>query len=430
MLFPGLAVVRAPWAFVPFLSLSFWLLSAWWLPGGAPRSSFLGAALSFFVVLSSLRLLKPLSVQLPSGRTLGVLGLALACLAPLALLPVAPGLGVASTEATLLHWRDGFPSTYEPLAPIAAFGAHAPGLPLLAADVSRLSGLAAYRTVLLVSLAGAGLLVVAAYGLFARRERPRPGLYAAGFVAGASVFVPAAVPRGDVLLACAFGLSATAVLVRGSGRAPAVASAFFLAGALTVDAVAGLASLASVALFADPSRRRLALLLGLGLALPRLAELRAFSRAELQVAAEEEVLALVPGGPRGPRSPDVPDPAALRAMAWLGAHTGPLDPICVSPEGPSAFVPAVAARAAVPSQAPAVYRDEAAAGSRRECRYLLSLGRFRPAETLTVPPRTPLVPRGRRVFAEAGVEVFELASPAPAVTSFDKLPGNRASPPP
>ena len=110
----------------------------------------MGAALLFFVLL-----LVPAPAQAasdrasPARRSLVLLALALACLLPILALPVAPGLSLASTEATLLYWRDGFPATYEPLAPIPAFGAHAPGLPWLAADVSRLSGLAPHRAVLL-----------------------------------------------------------------------------------------------------------------------------------------------------------------------------------------------------------------------------------------------------------------------------------------
>jgi hypothetical protein len=34
-----------------------------------------------------------------------------------------------SLGARLLVWRDGLPSTYEPLAPGLPFGAHAPALP-------------------------------------------------------------------------------------------------------------------------------------------------------------------------------------------------------------------------------------------------------------------------------------------------------------
>jgi hypothetical protein len=382
------------------------------------------------MVLSALRLLKPLPALRPSARTLGVLGLAISCLVPLALLAVAPGLGLASTEATLLYWRDGLPSTYEPLAPIAAFGAHAPGLPLLAADVSRLCGLAPYRTVLLVALAGAGLVVVAVFTLFDRWGRARAGFLAAAFLAAAWVLVPALLALGPLLLASAFGLAALGVLVKGSGRAPAVASAFFLASALTVDALAGVAGLAAVAALADPSRRRLALLLGISLALPRLVELRAFSRAEFRAAVEEAFVALDPRADRAPEPREAPDAATLRAMAWLRSQTGPLDAVCVSPLGHGAFVPAVAGRAVVPTQAPAVYREEEAAGARRGCRFFLTIGSSDPAGPPPVPAGVPPVPSWSLVFTEGRARVFEAASIDPAVTSFDKVPGNRAPLPP
>ena len=99
LLWPGLVVVRSPGPVVPFLSLSFWLLSWWWVPSGRERSSFLGAALLFFLLISLLRLLKPLPVSRPEARTLGVFVLGLSCLLPLLWLPVAPGLSLASAEA-------------------------------------------------------------------------------------------------------------------------------------------------------------------------------------------------------------------------------------------------------------------------------------------------------------------------------------------
>lgn len=440
-LFPGLAVVRAPWAAVPFLSLSFWLLCAWWVP--VARSAFVGAALLVFVVLTALRVLKPLPPLRPSWNSLGVLGLALACLLPVLVLPVAPGLSLASTEATLLVWRDGFPATYEPLAPIPAFGAHAPGLPSLAADVARLSGLAAWRAVLLVAFAGAGLLAIAVGSLFARSGRATYGLGAALLVAAAALLPVASwaltagpAPTGvlgffmpgPAVLAGALGLAALALLVRGSGRAPAVAAGFFLGAAFTVEAATAAACLLLVALRGDPARRRWTMVLALVFALPRLAGLRAYSVAEARSTGWE---ALGWAGARPAYSgPTVPDASTLRAMAWLRTHVEPLARVCAAPSGATAFLPAVAQRAAAPPEVPPVYREEVSRSPGRPCRYLLSLGSLGPVESPDVPILPPFGPSSRVAFQDGHARVLEAASLEASVTSFDNVPGNPGPPRP
>jgi hypothetical protein len=441
-LFPGLAVVRAPWTAVPFLSLSFWLLSAWWVPASVSRSAFLGAALPFFGALTTLRLLKPLPPLRPSRSSLAVLGLALACLLPVLALPVAPGLGLASTEATLLYWRDGFPVTYEPLAPIPAFGGHAPGLPLLAADVARLSGLPPPRAVLLVAFAGAGLLAIAVWSLFRRWGRPRRGLAVVALVV-AVVLVPMAFPHppgwrarfgmpgtptpGPIVLAAALGVSALGLLVRGSGRAPAVAAGFFLGAAFAVEAVTGTAALGLTALRGDRARRRWALALGLVLAMPRLVGLRALSVAEARTGAWEVVGS---GTARSGLEPAVPDANALRAMAWLRVATDPLAPVCAPLGGAAAFVPAVAQRAVVPAEVPLVYREEASRSGERPCRYLLWLGPLGRAGMPIAPSPQSFCSSWRVVFEDGEARVLEAASLDAPVTSFDKVPGNPVAPRP
>jgi hypothetical protein len=395
-LLPGLAVVKSPWPYVPFLSLSFWLVSAWWLPGRVARSDFVGAALLSFAALTALRLLKPVPPLQPSPRTLAVYALALACLAPVAYLPVAPGLDLASTEATLIAWRDGLPSTYEPLAPIPAFSAHAPGLPLLAADLSHLTGVAPYRAVLWLAQAGLGLLVIALAALCERVHRGAWAVPLGVSVTVAAVFLSTHLPLGPIL-AGALGLAAVGALVKGSGRSPAVAAGVFLAAGITVDVVAGLAGWAAVAVFGDRTRRALALVLGLVLALPRLVELRAFSVAELRHAAA--------------RSAPLPHPDAVAAMHWLNREAGPLDAVCVFPRDQGAYVPAVAARAVVPSSVPAVYAEEAGGRPGRACRYLLVVGPPGPEGALAVPAGAPFVPGGRLVFSRGWARVFEAPRP-------------------
>src|SRR5260221_3244318 len=170
LLLPGLLVVRAPWPAVPFLSLAFWVLSWGWLLG-ASREPFLRGALLAFVLLVLLRLFKPLDARRPGWPTMLVLVAAALPLAAFFLWPVCPGAEMSfhSLGARLLVWRDGLPTTYEPLAPGLPFGAHSPALPALAADVSLLSGLAPAKSLLLVHQAAHGLLPIALYSLLLRR---------------------------------------------------------------------------------------------------------------------------------------------------------------------------------------------------------------------------------------------------------------------
>ena len=428
LLWPGLLVVRAPWPAVPFLSISFWLLTWWWAPSGAGRSVFLGAALLFFVLLSAVRLLKPLGVSVPSRGTILVLVLAGACLVPFFGLEVAPGTSLASVEAMLAVWRDGFPSTYEPLVPIPAFGAHAPGLPFLAADLSLVSGLSPHRAVALVSLASAGLLVIAVAFLARRVGRGAVGGGGALVVAATTLVIatlggPA---PGPAVLAAALGLAAVALLVRGSGRSTAVAAGVFLAAAFTVEAAAaGLAALAA-ARSPETSRRLLALILALGLAAPRLAGLRAWIPAEARAAL----------GSVGNGSTPAPDGDGLRAMTWVRDHTGPLDTVCVRAGGPGWFLPAIAERAVVPAEVPFSYREEALAlagprnRARAACRYALSFGSMDPGEEPFAPRKTPSTPGVQPVFSAGRVCVFEAASAEDSVTSFDTPVGNPPPPRP
>ncbi len=170
LLLPGLLVVRAPWPAVPFLSLAFWVLSWGWL-FGASREPFLRGALLGFFLLVLLRLLKPLDGRRPGWPTVLVLIAAALPLLAFFLWPLCPGAEMSfhSLGARLVVWRDGLPATYEPLAPMRPFGAHAPALPALAADVSLLSGLPAAKSVLLVHQAALGLLLIGLFALLIRR---------------------------------------------------------------------------------------------------------------------------------------------------------------------------------------------------------------------------------------------------------------------
>ena len=238
LLLPGLLVARAPWTAVPFLSVSFWIVSWWW---GLPRLAFLHGALIVFLFLAVLRLLQPLPPLRPAWPTLLVAAAAAARLVPYAAWPVAPGadMSLHSLSALLLVWRDGIPRTYEPLLPIHAFGAYTPGLHSLAADVALLSGLAPYRAAFLVSAAAHGLLAVAAYAALSRFVAPSVAALAAVLGLGMarapqSFFGWGANPS---VLALALVVAAAALLARGTGRSPAVAAGLFLGAAVVTHAM-------------------------------------------------------------------------------------------------------------------------------------------------------------------------------------------------
>ena len=428
LLWPGLVVVRSPGSVVPFLSLSFWLLSWWWVPAGRERSSFLGAALLFFVVLSLLRVLKPLPSWPPSSRTLSVFSLGLLCLLPILWLPVAPGLSLASTEARLVAWREGLPATYEPLMPISAFGAHAPGLPLLAADVVLLSGLAPHRAVLLVALAACGLLVLAVDTLLSRMGRPRFGLaFALAQVVAIVTFEGLrgefALP-GPAILAAALGLVSLGLLVRGSGRSPAVAAGALLGAAFTVQALVALPLATAMAFVGSRPRRHLALVLGLGFAGPRLeSTLRAISAAEVR-GAPAELLEL------HPRGEGLPDKEALGAMAWVRDHTDPLAQVCVRPGSAGRWLPAVAGRRIVPAEVPWIYRDELRSPI-ASCELAMLFAPFDLPRSPLDPSRAPFVPRRwRTVFEGRSARVLAPANVEDSMTSFDTREGNPDASPP
>lgn len=427
LLWPGLVVVRSPGPVVPFLSLSFWLLSWWWGPSGHERSAFLAAALLLFVPLSLLRLLKPLPATRPCHRTLGVFVLALSCFLPLLWLPVAPGLSLASAEARLLTWRDGFPATYEPLSSLSPFGAHAPGLSFLAGDVALLSGASPHRAVLLAALAACGLLALAIFTLLERAGHAGRGAWAAG-AATVAILIGAreglALP-GPAALAAALALVALALLVRGSGHSPAVAGGALLGAAVTAHALVAFGLAIAVAFAGSRSRRALALALGLVLCGPRLwLSLRATSGAELRIAPAAELHDLLP------RREAVPAAAALRVMAWMRDHTDPLALVCASPGPAGRWVPAVAGRRIAAPEVPWVYRDEArppAAG----CSLAILVAPLGAALVPFDPARPPFVPApGRTLFDAGSASVIAGATTEDSVTSFDTREGNPPRPQP
>lgn len=446
LLLPGLLVVRAPWTAVPALSLAFWALSAWWPLAG--RGRFLLAAVPAFGLLSLLRLLPKHQVPPPQGwspppvppppaypglppprlasaPSLLVLAASIAVLAPAPLWHHAPGprLAFQTTTARLLLWRDGVPSTAEPLLPLAPVGAHAPAIATLAADVSHVSGADPAASVLLVVVAAAGLLLL---GLFALHATWAPPLVAAlGALVGlAAAPWPGALSpwgEGEAILALGLALPAVALLVGHASGSSAVAAGMLLAASTLAHPLlaAVTAALAAGAVLARPSsgarrpgRLVLSAIVALVLAAPGLWPLaRALSPAEAaaialavepgELPAATLGLVLVAFAPllfvrlpelrsRGRRlataalavvgtallvarvhgwiaSAQLPDPVRA-ALVRVSTETDPLETVC-APEGTRDWIPALAGReAGEPGPwVPEVYTEEWARRPRRRC---------------------------------------------------------------
>jgi hypothetical protein len=446
LLLPGLLVVRAPWTTVPALSLAFWALGAWWAShAGLGRGRFLSGAVLAFGLLSLLRLLpkheappppdwappppvpKPERPGLPppplaGAASLLVLAASLALLAPLPLWHHAPGPGLAFHTATarLLVWRGTVPATAEPLLPLAPVGAHAPALATLAADASHLSGLDPARSVTLVVVVAAGLLLVGLFALHATWAPPRAAaLGALVGLAGApwpGAFAPWG--EGEALLALGLALPAAALLLGHSSRSSAAAAGMLLAAsALAQPVIAATVLVAcTVAANLSPRESRSRLLLSAILAflfaapglnpLVRSLSLREAQAILLSVRPDELLpaalglvlaafapllfLRLAARPPRGGRLVTAVLatvatvllvarvhgwiasghlPATVRAaLLRVATETRPLQSVC-APDGVRDFVPALAGRGAGEPGPwiPPVYADEWRLRSRRPC---------------------------------------------------------------
>jgi hypothetical protein len=415
-LLPGLVVVRAPWTVVPALSTAFWTLSWWWLPL-AGRARALQLALVGFSVLAALRLLPrhqvspppeyqgpappplvrgPLTGHAPTWRSvpsLVVTVVALALAWPFPLWPHAPGAEWAfhTTSARLLVWRDAVPATYEPLLPIGPFGAHAPAVATLSADVALLSGLDAGRAVVVVAHLSVGVLLLGSFALVATRSKPATAMLAVLLALAAAPWPGflALWGEGGPTLALALGVSAATLLVGHGSRPSAVAAGLLLGAALLAQPVLTLGlGLAVAAWSGREGRGRLGLSAGVAavLAGPGLFRLgQALSMGELVTASRTitatELLRFVTGlglialgivvahrlsssHPRmrvlagalvavstlvllvrmdlGPASGQLP-PAARRALAGLAKQGRPMDAVC-APVGLIEWVPALAGR--------------------------------------------------------------------------------------
>ncbi|MGE5127803.1 MAG: hypothetical protein ACM3PV_16030 [Betaproteobacteria bacterium] len=438
VLLPGALVVRAPWTAVPALSLAFWALSSAWLPARASRASVVSALLLVSGLLAALRLLPRHELAPPpgwpvppaptpparAGRTppplacaasllVAAVALALLLPAPLWHNPPGPALAFQTTSARLLLWRDGVPFSAEPLLPLAPFGAHAPALASLSADLSRLAGLEPARAVVLVVLAAASLTLVGLYGLLATRRPPVEAALAALLALGAVPW-PAWIEAwgaGAALLALALVLPGAALLVGHASRSSGFAAGLLLGGGalaqplLAAAAVAGGAGvvlwqpprgrpaawrrlalvLVTAALVAAPGLVPLAralsareavaiaasvtpaewlasalalLLLGLASALARLAGARRPLWRGIGWAAALASGALFVARVHGWMASGELPAATRAALARVAVATGPLEAVCAE-AGVRDWLPAVSGRApGEPPWIPGVYAEE------------------------------------------------------------------------
>lgn len=393
LLWPGLLVVRAPWPFVPFLSLSFWLVSWDWLPSGGPgRYRFLVVTLAFSALFSGLRLLKPLEASRPSWPTLVALAAALVRLAPFFRWPVAPGLdaGFSSASALLLVWRDGLPASYLPLYPILGFGLGDAGLATLAADVSLLARIAPHRALLLATLASEGLFVLAVFA-FARRfwSASWSALGAVALAALGLLVVARAEAAGGTPLALALVISGAALVLHARGRSARVAAGVLWAGAVAVcaplAAAGGVATLATIvatrrslgriglavfvaSLFVAPLLWRsidagrlsspgpfpLAIVLLIVTLIPMTAGRWTWpDRKTWGLLACGSITFVATGADWGLRAARLAVSADdFAAGAWIRDHSGATDVVCAGDERARAWIPALAGRATSPPRWP------------------------------------------------------------------------------
>ncbi len=449
LLLPGLLVVRAPWTVVPALSLAFWTLSIWWPPlAGLARSRVVAAGLLVSFLLLLLRLLPKHEVAPPpgwtapsertaptapdpgprrgtpplvSGPALAIVAVALALVATTLLSRQAPGADMAfqTTSARLLLWRDGVPRSAEPLLPLAPFGAYAPALATIAADLAALSGSEPARAVLVVFTTAVASTLLGLFFLWGERLRPAAavlaavaGLTAAWGIEGFSLWgtgeavlclglvLPAAtLTNGHAsrssgfaagllwaagllaqpLLAAASWACCVALLLRrsrwsGAGRVGLVSmTAVVLGGPGLAPALQALSGRELAAIF-SPRPGEVAACVGGCLALvlagplaQRLTRRPRVARATLLASLGLGVLVLVPLVHGRVAHGQLP-PARRQELLRLAAATGLLDVVC-APPGVADWIPALAGRAVEPEPwIPAVYRDEWVARQRRSCR--------------------------------------------------------------
>lgn len=399
LLLPGGVIVRAPWPTIPFLSVSFWLVSWTMFPPGATGRR--GFVLAWLVGFSGLLLLRLLQRSLvgPWRRGAGwALVAALLSLAPFAGVeaPATPDIAFDGLTCVLLSWKDGVPKTFEPLVPGLDLSAAPSGVARLAADTRGLSKGPAHRHAFLSLLAARFLLVLAIFFALVRLRRVDEGLaasVAAVATLGFALVTSAAPPSAP--LSWTLALMASVLLRRAGLRSTGVAAGAIAAAALHADSASlvwvGLALVeASVALrrrarerwrpialsaaitwvvlgaapmlttYTLAAPRELAATLFvfaaglsfLGAAFLAASAVRSRSSAALTGFVLVAALALSAGATRPAFTRDV-----QAASDWLKNATSPMDVVCNAPGDSGRFLPVLAERAVThpplpPSAAP------------------------------------------------------------------------------
>lgn len=387
ILLPGLVLVRAPWPTVPALSIAFWILSWFLLPGfGSGRQAFVRTALAIFGLLALLRVLQPRLWKRPAPAALCLAGAGLVALAPLLLTeaPSVPPLSFDAALARLLVWRDGIPRSLAPLFLGEPFRTAAPGFQMLAADFAGLTADAVHRTTFLTYRLGVALFGLAV--AYASSRSLRCGPWAATLAGATATFVLDLASRGLPAIGAAplavglavFGLS---LLARLSTRSAAIASGLLgVASAATLPALTPLLAMAmGVALVLDWrragtvwNRSTLAAATALAVTLSLIWHLQipawsdlvdagVYLGAPLTAAASGALVArlaethrlamaciaaaLALGSALAWRA-ETPafDVNVVRASQWLEAHVDPLDLVCNAPGDSGTWLPALAGR--------------------------------------------------------------------------------------
>jgi hypothetical protein len=379
-LLPGVLVVRSPWRAMPMVSCAFWVL-AWTWAGGGSRLRLLHLALLAFVVLGAFRVLRPHPLPRPSPAHLALVLAAVVLAAPYAIqaAPAGSRLPLEALGAELLAWHDGWPASFEPLAPVSPF--RASGLSMLGADVVLLSGAEPHRAVFAAATLGEVLLLLALWSLAEADTTPGRATLLAAVV----VLATAPWSYGPGPLAAAFVAEALALWRARRGTPSAFAAGAGLAAAIAADAATALAGfvLAAIAVALSeprdraedvPGRARVALLTALVLGLPMAWRPPPFAAPSLgplaalavtmaagalaattarRVATPDRmvrygVLALLAAAGLGlwREAADEARPRAneIAAMRFLREHARPLDRVCAADVPAARWVPAVAAR--------------------------------------------------------------------------------------
>ncbi len=161
-------------AYMLFISLSYWIISAWIIKSiGMTLSTFFWLTIAIVITAILLRRAS-IRIALSKSETLPIiifLAVMILKFIPYFTMLAGPGVG-DMTEHTypvqLILMNDGIPDSYEPLLPIQHFGAYAAGFHTLAAIISLSSDIEPYRATFLLSILTHILITLGFYALLRR----------------------------------------------------------------------------------------------------------------------------------------------------------------------------------------------------------------------------------------------------------------------